>query len=106
MNTRIVIVLVVAAFVTGMMVQAIPAEAVQKECKKDENSSCWIRVSQLFETTLKKLQAVNKHFESPSVDSTPPPDEIKRKLTGLLEDMDKEISEIQHKQTDWDFLLR
>ncbi|MFB5631366.1 MAG: hypothetical protein ACE5RN_07235 [Nitrosopumilaceae archaeon] len=106
MKTRIVIFLVAVAFVTGMMVQAIPADAAQKECKKDENSSCWIRVSQLFETTLNKLEAVNKHFESPATDNTPPPDEIKRELKALLEDMDKEISEIQHKQTDWDFLLR
>lgn len=106
MKTRIVIALVAAAFVTGMMLQVIPADAAQKECKKDENSSCWIRVSQLFETTLNKLEAVNNHFESPSADTTTPPDEIKRELKILLEDMDKEISEIQHKQTDWDFLLR
>lgn len=105
MNTKIAVILVAAAFVTGMMVQAIPAEAAP-QCKKDENSSCWIRVSQLFETSLKKLKAVNQYFEGPPTGITTPPDDIKRKLTALLDDMDEEITKIQNKQTDWDFVLR
>jgi hypothetical protein len=105
MNTKIVVILVAAAFVTGMMIQAIPTEAAP-QCKKDENSSCWIRVSQLFETSLNKLQAVNKHFEGPPERISAPPDDIKRKLTALLDDMDEEITKIQNKQTDWDFVLR
>ena len=97
--------LVAASFVAGMIFQAIPADAAPN-CKKEENSSCWIRVTQLFETTLKKLQAVNHHFEGPSAELGAPPADVASELRLLLAAMDSEINEIQMKQTDWEFILQ
>ncbi len=104
MNTKIVFALVAASFIAGMLIQAIPAQAAP-DCKKNENSSCWIRVSQLFETTLKKLQSVNHHFEGPSEQLESPPADIAAKLRLQLAQMDSEVNEIQNKQTDWEFIL-
>ena len=104
MNTKIVFVLVAASFITGMIVQAIPADAAPN-CKKDENSSCWIRVAQLFETTIKKLEAVNHHFEGPSSELGAPPADVASELRLLFAKMDSELDEIQMKQTDWEFIL-
>lgn len=105
MNTKIVMALVAIAFVAGMLVQAIPAEASQQDCKRDEKSSCWIRVSQILKTTINKLEAINNHFGAPPDDITAPPDDEIPSLRALLADLKNEINEIQMTQTDWEFIL-
>ena len=104
MKTKIVVVLVAVAFVTGMMVQSIPASATDQG-KKNEKSSNWIRVAQIWASSVNQLEAANKHFHAPTADMTPPPDDSIPELLQLLEEIEEQTTQIQHKKTDWEFIL-
>lgn len=105
MRKSIFVLAITAAFVTGMIIQIIPADAAQKDCKKDDQRSCWIRVSQMFGISIKKLQDANKHFVNPFEGLDSPPNVNRDEIEDQLFALDALINEIQMKQTDWEFLL-
>lgn len=96
---------VAAAFCAGMFIQILPADAAQKECKKDEQSSCWIRVSQMFGVAIQKLQDSNKHFTGPFDDLGTLPQQNRDQIESQFEQIQAEIAELQMKETNWEFIL-
>ena len=67
MNKSIWAIAIGAAFVAGMFVSALPADATHF---RGGNAS-WVKLGNSFDATLNQLQAINKHFVGPNDDNTP-----------------------------------